>query len=214
LKIEIWFDVACPYCYIGLKNLEDAIKQCAGERPEVVLRSFELEPEIHTDTGETQYSTIIRQYNQSSLRAKQTLDAIICAGQAAKLEMDLDKVIRTNTFHAHRLIHFAEKKGKGMEMIHRLFQAYFQEGLHIGNKNILINLSAELGIDSKEVMESDQYAAEVRADEHRSQHMAVNAVPFFLFEEKYSITGAQPVDTFSWLMKRIGLQQIPPTGSC
>lgn len=209
MKIEIWSDVACPYCYIGLKHLEDAIKQYAAVLPEIVIRSFELEPEIAIDSGETQYLTIIRQYHQPALRAKQTLDAIARAGRAAKLEMDLDKVVRTNTFHAHRLIHFAAKEGKAMEMTARLFQAYFQEGQHIGDKNILAMLSAELGIDSSEVMEGNQYAAEVRADEHKSQYMAVNAVPFFLFEEKYSISGAQPPDTFIGLMKRLYPQSLP-----
>jgi len=203
LKIEIWSDVACPYCYIGLKHLEDVIKQYTDELPELVLRSFELEPEIPNDSGETQYLTMIRQYNQSPLRARQTLDAISAAGRAAKLRMDFDKVIRTNTFHAHRLIHFAGKKGKGMEMMYRLFQQNGQEGQHIGDKNTLTKLSAELGIDSREVIESDLYAAAVRADEHKSQYMAVNAVPFFLFEEKYSISGAQPMETFIELIKRV-----------
>jgi predicted DsbA family dithiol-disulfide isomerase len=209
LKIEIWSDVACPYCYIGLKHLENAIKQYAGEVPELILRSFELEPEIPTDSGETQYLTMIRQYNQSCLRAKQTLDAISNAGREAELKIDLDKVIRTNTFHAHRLIHFAGENGRAMEMQSRLFQAYFKEGQHIGKKNVLTKLAAEVGIDSKEVMKSDLYAAEVRADEHKSQHMAINAVPFFLFEEKYSISGAQPPATFIGLMKRLSSPGLP-----
>lgn len=209
LKIEIWSDVACPYCYIGLKHLENAIRQYSDEQPQVVLRSFELEPEIAVDSGETQYLTMIRQYNQSSLRARQTLNAISNAGRVADLKMDLDKVIRTNTFHAHRLIHFAGKKGKAMEMACRLFSAYFQEGQHIGDKKVLTKLAAEVGIDSTEVIESDLYAAEVRADEHRSQYMAINAVPFFLFEEKYAIAGAQPADHFIRLMKRLNSPSLP-----
>jgi predicted DsbA family dithiol-disulfide isomerase len=203
LKIEVWSDVACPYCYIGLKHLEDAINQYMGEKPTVVLRSFELEPEIALESGETQRMTLIRQYKQSPLVATQTLDAITVLSQAAGLIMDLDKVIRTNTFHAHRLIHFAGKTGKELQMNARLFRAYFQEGRHIGDKEALVKLAAELGIDSTEVMESNLYAAEVRADEHKSQHIGISAVPFFLFEEKYSIIGAQPASTFVELMNRL-----------
>lgn len=203
MKIEVWSDVACPYCYIGLKHLDDAIKQYAGERPNVVLRSFELEPEIPADSGETQHITLIRQYKQSPLRAKQTLEAITTVGRSAGLTMDFDKVVRTNTFNAHRLIHFAGKKDKGLEMNTRLFQAYFEEGTHIGHKDALVRLATELGIGSEEVIESDLYAAQVRADEHESQHMGVSSVPFFLFDGKYSITGAQPVGTFIALMNRL-----------
>lgn len=203
MKIEIWFDVACPYCYIGLKHLENSIKLHAGEQPNVVLRSFELDPEIAVDNNETQYITLTRQYKLSPLRAKQTIDTIAAAGQAAGLIIDFDKVIRTNTFDAHRLIHFAVDEGKEVEMNNRIFKAYFEEGKHIGSKKQLITLASEIGIDAKPLLESGNYSAEVRADEHRAQRIGIGKIPFFLFNEKYSITGAQPVTVFAELMKRI-----------
>lgn len=204
MKIEVWSDVACPYCYIGLKHLEYAIKQYVGEQPNVVFRSFELEPEIAVDCGETQFMTLIRQYKLSPVRARQTLDIVAATGQAVGLKFNFDTVIRTNTFDAHRLLHFAAKEGKGLEMTNRLFKAYFEEGKHIGDKNELIRLAAELGIDSEIPVKSNQYAAEVRNDEHESQHMGVNKIPFFLFGGKYSITGAQPTAVFIELMNRLG----------
>lgn len=203
LKIEVWFDVACPYCYIGLRHLESAIKLYAGKRLNFLLRSFELEPEIAVDNSETQYITLMRQYKLSELRAKQTIDTIATAGQAAGLIIDFDKVIRTNTFDAHRLIHFAADEGKGVEMNNRLFKAYFEEGKHIGSKKHLIALASEIGIDAKRLLESNNYSAEVRADEHRAQLIGISKIPFFLFDEKYSITGAQPVSVFIELMNRI-----------
>lgn len=203
LKIEVWFDVACPYCYIGLKHLEAAIKLYAGKRPNVVLRSFELEPEIAVDCGETQYMTLMRQYKLSPLRARQTLDALTNMGQMAGLKINFDKVIRTNTFDAHRLIHFAVKEGKGWEMTSRLFKAYFDEGKQIGSKKVLMALAAEPGSEAKRLIENNLYAAEVRADEHQAQRMCVSKVPFFLFEGKFSVTGAQPVGIFSELMNRL-----------
>jgi len=203
LKIEIWFDVACPYCYIGLKHLESAIELYAGEQPNVVLRSFELEPEIAVDSGETQYMTLTRQYKLSPLRAKQTMDMIMAAGQAAGLTIDFSKVIRTNTFDAHRLIHFAVKENRELDMSTRLFKAYFEEGRHIGSKKTLMSLATELDIDAERLSEGDFYAAEVRADEHLAQRIGVSKIPFFLFNGRYSITGAQPVEIFAGLMNRI-----------
>jgi predicted DsbA family dithiol-disulfide isomerase len=203
LKIEVWFDIACPYSYIGLRNLEKAIKLYTGGQPTVIFRSFELEPEIAVDSDETQFTTLIRQYKLSQLRAKQTIDTIIIAGQKAGLTIDFDKVIRTNTFDAHRLIHFAADNGKGAEMVGRLFKVYFEEGKHIGSKKQLIVLAAEIGIEAKQLLESNSYSADVRADEHLAQRIGIGKVPFFLFREKYSITGAQPVTVFTELMSRI-----------
>jgi predicted DsbA family dithiol-disulfide isomerase len=203
LKIEVWFDIACPYSHIGLKHLEKAIELYIGGLPTVILRSFELEPEIAVDSDETQYTTLTRQYKLSQLRAKQTIDAIRIAGRKGGLIIDFDKVIRTNTFDAHRLIHFAADNGKGAAMVGRLFKAYFEEGKHIGSKKQLIALAAEIGIDAKQLLESSNYSADVRADEHRAQRIGIGKVPFFLFEEKYSITGAQPVAFFVELMSRI-----------
>ncbi|WP_167667803.1 DsbA family oxidoreductase [Mucilaginibacter gossypiicola] len=203
MKIEVWFDIACPYSYIGLKHLEKAIEFYAGGQPTVLLRSFELEPEIAVDNDETQCATLMRQYKLSQLRAQQTINAIMMAGQKAGLTIDFDKVIRTNTFDAHRLIHFAADNGKGAEMAGRLFKAYFEEGKRIGNKKQLIGLAAEIGIDAKQLLESNSYSAEVRADEHLAQRIGIGKVPFFWFEEKYSITGAQSITVFTELMSRI-----------
>jgi predicted DsbA family dithiol-disulfide isomerase len=203
LKIEVWFDIACPYSYIGLKHLEEAIKLYTARQPTIILRSFELEPEISVDSGEKQCTTLMRQYKLPQLRAQQTINAIMMAGRKAGLTIDFDKVIRTNTFDAHRLIHFAVDKGKGLEMVGRLFKAYFEEGKHIGNKKQLIALAYEIEIDAIKLLESNNYSAEVRADEHHAQRIGVGKVPFFLFKEKYSITGAQPVAFFAELMSRI-----------
>jgi predicted DsbA family dithiol-disulfide isomerase len=205
LKIEVWFDVACPYCYIGLKHLENAINLYKGERPNVIFRSFELEPEIAVDCDETQCITLMRQYRLSALRARQTLDAITNTGRAAGLAINFDKVIRTNTFDAHRLIHLAGDEGKGWEIICKIFSACFEDGEHIGSKRVLTTLAAGLALDAKQFLEGNLYAAEVRADEHLAQRMGVSKVPFFLFDGKYSITGAQPVDVFLSLMNRLNV---------
>jgi predicted DsbA family dithiol-disulfide isomerase len=203
MEIEIWSDIACPYCYIGFVHLKKAIQLFQGEKPDIILRSFELEPDIAANSGETQHMAVMRKYHQSPGRAQQTLDGAVRAGYSAGVTINFDKVITTNTFHAHRLIHFAESFGRGLEMKERLFKAYFTEGQHIGDKATLVKIAADLDIDAKAVLDSDLYSAEVRKDEHESHDLDIRSVPFFLFNKKYSISGAQPVDTFLELLNQL-----------
>jgi predicted DsbA family dithiol-disulfide isomerase len=203
MKIEIWSDVACPYCYVGFIHLQMALHQFKGDRPEIILRSFELEPDIAINGGETQHEAVMRKYQQSALQARQTLDSATNAGRTAGLTIDFEKVITTNTFNAHRLIHYAEKLQLGPAMKTRLFRAYFSEGKHIGDKAVLVTLAEDLGIDAKNVMDSDRFAAEVRKDEHRSYSMGIRAVPFVLCNERFTISGAQPVGTYLELLNEL-----------
>lgn len=203
MKIEIWFDVACPFCYIGFNHLEQALAQYAGVTPEMILRSFELEPDIVSNSGDTPHLAVIRTFHQSPLRAQQTLEAVVQVAGEAGLLIDFDKVIITNTFNAHRLIHFAVTLAKGTEMKDRLFKAYFAEGRHLGNKTVLTEIATELGIDAEMFLYSDLYSAEVRKDEHESQYLGVRSIPFFLFDGKYSISGAQPVQTFLGVLNKL-----------
>jgi len=204
MKIEIWSDIACPYCYIGFVHLQNALREFKGEKPDLILRSFELEPDIASNSGETQHMAVMRKYYQSRVQAQQTLDGAVRAGNAAGVVIDFDKVVTTNTFHAHRLIHFAHTLGRGLEMKERLFRAFFTEGLHIGDKSVLTRIAAGMGIDAREVMEGDQYSEEVRKDERAAQYMQLRSVPYFLFDKKYAISGAQPVPAFLELLDQIG----------
>lgn len=207
MKIEIWFDVACPFCYIGFNHLENALNQFTGSKPEIVLRSFELEPDAANNSGETPHLAVMRNYRQSRLRAQQTLNNASTAGKAVGLLIDFDKVIVTNTFNAHRLIHFAETLGRGLEMKECLFRAYFSDGKHIGKTTVLSEIAAELGIDAKAVMDSDLYSAEVRKDEHASHYLGIRSIPFFLFDGKYSVSGAQSAETFHSLLTKLQVKK-------
>ncbi|GAA4323455.1 DsbA family oxidoreductase [Mucilaginibacter gynuensis] len=203
MKIEIWSDIACPYCFIGFKHLEYALKQFKGDRPDLILRSFELEPDIAINSGETQHAAVMRKYHQSSVRAQQTLDGAMNAGKLAGLSIDFDKVITTNTFHAHRLIHFASTLGKELEMKERLFTAYFIEGKHIGDKYVLAQIATDMGIHAGAILNSELFSAEVRSDEHQSHQLGIRSVPFFLFDGKFAVSGAQPVETFLEVLNRL-----------
>jgi len=203
MKIEIWSDIACPYCYVGFIHLQKALYQFNGNRPEVILRSFELEPDIAINSGEPQHETIMRLYQQSALQARQTLESATNAGRIAGLIIDFEKVITTNTFDAHRLIHYAGGFGQATAMKCRLFKAYFCEGKHIGDKAVLVTIARELGLDATEAMTSDRFAAEVRKDEHESYNRGIRAVPYVLFNGKYTLSGAQPVATYLELLNEL-----------
>ena len=203
MKIEIWSDVACPYCYVGFIHLQMALQQFKGDRPEIILRSFELEPDIAINSGETQHEAVMRKYRQSAPQARQTLDSATNAGRIAGLTIDFEKVISTNTFNAHRLIHYAETLQLGPAMKTRLFRAYFSEGKHIGDKTVLVTLAEELGIDARAVMDSDRFAAEVRRDEHKSYSMGIRAVPYVLCNERFTLSGAQPAETYLELFNEL-----------
>jgi len=210
MKIEIWSDIACPYCYVGKNHLDSALRQFEfRDQVEIVLHSFELEPDIAENSGESQHTAVMRKYRQSNKTAQDTLDRATAAGKAAGVVIDFDKVITTNTFKAHRLIRFAATEGKENEMKNRLFKAYFSEGKDISNISVLQELAFETGIDARLILENDLFAAQVRKDEKDAQLLGIRSVPFFLFDSKYSVSGAQPVSTFLEVLEKVWGENIP-----
>lgn len=210
MKIEIWSDIACPYCYIGKKHLDTALQQFDfRNQVEVVLHSFELEPDIAENSGESQHTAVMRKYRQSVKTAQETLDRATDAGKAVGLVIDFDKVVTTNTFNAHRLIQFAATEGKKNDMKNRLFKAYFAEGKNISDVLVLQELAVEIGLDARLILENNLFAAQVRKDEKNAQLLGIRSVPFFLFDSKYSISGAQPVGTFLEVLEKVWRENMP-----
>jgi len=203
MKIEIWSDIACPYCYVGNENFENALKEFGHKSEiEIVMHSFELEPNIRANTGERQHQAVMRKYHQTPGQAQYTLDMATLAGKQAGIKIDFDKVITTNTLDAHRLMKFAESKDKGTEIKNALFKAYFSDGRHIGNKETLAAIAIENGLDADSMLKSDAYFHEVRHDEARAQHLGINSVPYFTFNDQHVIAGARPVGVFVQILEQ------------
>ncbi|WP_221391513.1 DsbA family oxidoreductase [Dyadobacter sp. NIV53] len=210
MKIEIWSDIACPYCYVGKSHLDTALQQFEfRDQVEVLLHSFELEPDIAENSGESQHAAVMRKYRQSDKLARETLDRATSAGKAVGVVIDFDKVITTNTFKAHRLIRFAAMEGKENEMKDRLFKAYFSEGKNISDISVLKELASETGIDARLVLENDLFSAQVRKDEKDARLSGIRSVPFFLFDSKYSVSGAQPISTFLEVLEKVWSENVP-----
>lgn len=196
MKIEIWSDIACPWCYIGERRFSRALGSFSQrEDVEIIWRSFELDPTAPRRRGRPQEELLARKYGVSLDEAR-AMDARMTA-EARKegLDFRFDRVQVGNTFDAHRLIHFATQQGERDAMIERLFRAYLTEGEAIGEQGTLVRLATEVGLDPgavRTMLEGDEFADAVRADERRAQSLGISGVPFFAIDERYGISGAQP----------------------
>ncbi|MGG3563201.1 DsbA family oxidoreductase [Neobacillus rhizosphaerae] len=190
---------------MGKRHLEDAIKQF--DHPiEVTYRCFELDPTIGRDIKENIYEALAKKYGMSIAQAKANTERMVQMAKAAGLDYQMDTLILTNTFDAHRLTMFAKKHGLMKEMTERILHAHFTESKHIGNHETLTELAVEVGLNRESVenmLASDEMADEVRADEQTARQYQVTGVPFFLINKKYALTGAQPTEAFVQAMRKV-----------
>jgi predicted DsbA family dithiol-disulfide isomerase len=198
LKVEVWSDVVCPWCYIGKRRLEGALQgfEHAGE-VEVIYRSFELDPRAPATPDGTLAERLARKYVVTLEQAQAMNRRVTDTAAGEGLEYNLDIARPGNTFDAHRLIHLAAAEGKQADMKERLMAAYFVEGRAVSDRETLIALGAELGISAdraRQVLESDDFADEVRADEREAGRLGIGGVPFFVIDRQYGFSGAQPAE--------------------
>jgi predicted DsbA family dithiol-disulfide isomerase len=200
MKIEIWSDVMCPFCYIGKRKFEAALEQFENKaNVEVVWKSFQLNPDMKTDPAKniTEYLAEIKGW--SIQQAKEMNAHVTNMAKEVGLHYDFDKAIVANSFDAHRLIQLAKKHGKGDEAEEQLFKAYFTEGKNTDDHSTLIEIGIYIGlneIEVKQVLASDQFADDVRKDIIEAQQIGVRGVPFFVVDRKYGVSGAQPTEVF------------------
>ena len=198
MRVEIWSDIACPWCYVGKRRFESALRQFehAGD-VDVVWRSFELDPNAPRTHAEPQDELLAKKYGMPLERARQMNERMTGEAQKEGLSFHLDRVRVGNTFDAHRLVHLAAAAGKADAMKERLMYAYFTDGDAIGDPATLARLAGDVGLDPVQVGEtlaSNAYAADVRSDEARAHAFGISGVPFFAIDERYGVSGAQTAD--------------------
>ena len=207
MEIEIWSDVVCPWCYVGKRNLEAALAEFPhADQVTVTWRSFELDPTTPTRVELTMDEVLERKYGMSPDQASAANRSMTELAATVGLEYHLDRVRIGNTFDAHRLIHLAAAEGRGGAMKERLLRAYFTEGRAVSDPATLAELAADVGLDPErvsEVLSSDEYADEVRADEARAVELGSTGVPFFVLDGRLGVPGAQPPDVLLRLLHRI-----------
>ncbi|WP_026394990.1 DsbA family oxidoreductase [Acetobacterium malicum] len=200
MKIEIWSDYSCPFCYIGERKLALALEKTGmKEAVEIVFHSFELDPNAKKSYDESIYQLIAKKYGMSMEQAIAANNNIINAAKAVGLAFNFDKLQPTNTFDAHRLSHYAKDQGKLKAYTEAVMKSYFTDSLNISDFGVLTAIAGEVGLDRAEalrILESSAFTDEVRQDEDNAHSRQINGVPYFLFNGKESISGAQAVDTF------------------
>lgn len=200
MKVEIWSDFVCPFCYIGKRRFEAALERFSHKQDvEVVYRSFELDPNASRESEHDNYDMLAAKYGMSREQAIATCENVAAQAREVGLEYKFDGMKPTNTFDAHRLAHYAAQHQKLPEMAERLLRAYFVETKPIGDPAVLAELAAEVGLDAgdaAQVLEGDAFAEEVRFDEQEAGRFGIRAVPFFVINRKYGVSGAQSSDVF------------------
>jgi predicted DsbA family dithiol-disulfide isomerase len=211
MRIDIWSDYACPFCYIGKRRLEHALSQFPDrDKVEVVFRSFQLDPNARTDETRDIHDILAAKYGMTRDKAKATNAQLAEQAQGVGLEFNFDTVQSTNTFDGHRLSHYASTKGKAPQMTERLLRAYFTDSLNLGDRKVLAELAAEIGLDQAEtaaVLESDAYADQVNADIDAARLLNITGVPFFVFNNKYAVSGAQPGPVFTEVLDTVWAEE-------
>ncbi|MEJ1959790.1 MAG: DsbA family oxidoreductase [Nitrosomonadales bacterium] len=201
MQVEIWSDIICPWCYIGKRRFEMALTNFEHrDSVRVVWRSFELDPGAPSQIQETLVERLSRKYATTQQQASEMIARVTGVAKEVGLEYHLNDAQPGNTFDAHRLLHFAAARQLGGQATERLMQAYFCEGLAVGDHAALIRLAPQLGLGENEVemiLKNDSFADEVRADEARATELGITGVPFFVFNEKFGVSGAQPVKVFT-----------------
>jgi predicted DsbA family dithiol-disulfide isomerase len=210
VRIDVWSDVVCPWCYIGKRRLERAL---AGfehrDAVEVHWRSFELDPNAPAVREGDPASRLARKYGISVEEAQTASERLTTLAAGEGLEYRLQAARSGNSFNAHRLLHLAEGHGVQDQLKERLLAAYLCEGQAIGDANVLLAQATTVGLDPaevREVLETDAYAEDVRADEAEAAELEINGVPFFLLGGRFGIPGAQEVDTMVAVLQRAWLK--------
>ena len=200
IKIEVWSDVVCPFCYIGKRRLEQALEKFDQKQQiEIEWKSFQLDPSTKSQPGKNIYAYLAERYGRDIEWSKQMHENVTGMAKEVGLNYRFDLAQIANSFDAHRFEHLAKKHGKGAEATELLFNAYFTQGKDISAVETLVELGQQLGIDSAEVVEmfnGSGYGNAVRQDIIEAQQLDVKGVPFFVFNREYAISGAQPESEF------------------
>jgi predicted DsbA family dithiol-disulfide isomerase len=200
LRIDIWSDIACPWCYVGKRHLEAALQQFPHRTAvQVVWRAFELDPSAPREREHTSSyaDRLAKKYGSSVREAQARIDRMIDIARADGLVFDFERIRPGNTFDAHRILRLAHDRGLQGAVKERFLRGYMSEGEPIGRPDALLRMATEGGLDPDTVratLATDDYTREVRQDEAEAHELGIEGVPFFILGGRYAISGAQPAE--------------------
>ena len=215
ITVDIWSDIACPWCYIGKRRFETALAQFPqAEQVDIVWHSFELDPSAPLSSDTPMRERLAAKYGRSLADAQAMMDGMTQTAAAEGLEYHFEKSQPTNTFQAHQLLHLAFDRGVQGQLKERLLSAHLSEGENLGDVETLVRLAADAGLDADEartVLENQTYAAAVRQDEAQARQFGIQGVPFFVLGNKYGVSGAQAPETLLGALKQVLSESQPLT---
>jgi predicted DsbA family dithiol-disulfide isomerase len=207
ITVDIWSDIACPWCYIGKRKFEAGLAEFAGrDDVEVTYHSFELAPDTPVDFDGSEVDFLVRHKGMPAQQVEGMLEQVTGIAAEVGLDYDFDSLQHTKTLKAHEALHFAKEHGRQLDLVERLFKAYFEEGRHVGRLDKLADLAADIGLDRDEViaaLDSGAYAPAVTADIDQARAYGINGVPFFVVNGKYGVSGAQAPETFTQVLDKV-----------
>lgn len=207
LKIQIWSDIMCPYCYIGKRRIEGALAQFNHkDAVEIEWKSFQLDSNFVASADDNIYDHLAEKYRKDREWAKEMVDNMTQNAKNSGLEFNFDKAILANSYNAHRLLHLAKKHHLGDSLKELIFKAYLTDGKNVDDLATLSALGQEVGMDKdlvEGVLNSDAYGDAVKQDIMMAQQIGVQGVPFFVFENKYAVSGAQHEETFVKTLEKV-----------
>ncbi|MCK8060916.1 MULTISPECIES: DsbA family oxidoreductase [unclassified Fusibacter] len=211
MKIEIWSDYACPFCYLGDRKLALALNDFEHKSEvEISYKSFQLDVNATSHPGVDVSTLISQKYGIGYEQARASNDKIVKAAYAIGLEYDFDNLKPNNTALAHQVAKYAASLGKEAPLVQRLFKAYFEQGYDLGIKENLLKLAGEVDLDAMElsgVLDAGTFAKEVHNDQEAAAKLGIRGVPYFVFDGKYAVSGAQDVDYFKKVLEEVHLDK-------
>ncbi|APU16103.1 MULTISPECIES: DsbA family protein [Actinoalloteichus] len=205
IKVDIWSDIACPWCYIGKRRFETGVAK-AGENVVVEYHSFELAPDTPVDFDGSTVEFLQRRMGTSAAQVEQRLQQVTDIAAAEGLAWDMAAVRHSNTRKAHRLLHHAKAEGRQSELKERLLRAHFEQGRNVGRDEELAELAVEVGLDRDRVLavlSGDDYEDAVERDVQLARQYGIQGVPFFVIDGKYGVSGAQEADSFVQVLRTV-----------
>lgn len=215
LRIDVWSDIACPWCYVGKRRFEAALERFEHVSDvELHWRSFELDPSAPKQrSSDVPYvERLAKKYGATTERAQAMIDQMTETAKADGLSFRFDRIQPGNTFDAHRLVHLAAEHGLQDAMKEAFFRAYLEEGVAIGDPDAIAAVAIDTGLDADEVqgvLQSDAYASDVRGDEQQAAQLGIRGVPFFVLDRRYAIQGAQSADTVLSVLRKAHQEMAP-----
>lgn len=213
MKVEIWSDIVCPFCYLGKRRFEAGLRQFAhANEVEIVWHSFELDADAAPRPDQKVYDHLAERKGISLSQSRQMHDQMAQAAAQAGLEYNFDRAVPINTFLGHQLLHFGAAHGRQNELKERLFRAYYTEGQNLADLDTLARLAAEIGLDpeaARAALQAGTYAEAVRHDEYQARQIGVRGVPYFVFADKYAVSGAQPAEVFAEVLQTVWREANP-----